>query len=175
MSDLLNGQERITVGCQEIVTLKERLRPGLSAVLVGINPTPVSVKAGHYYQGTLGKRLWSRLQGFGLLSNLRAGKEDEIAFKAGFGFADVVRFPTSRAQELSTSEKARGAEELTRRLSALPDRPLVIFVFAEADKFAGVLLRKAGFSTFRMPGPYASREIVSRDLASLKGRLEMRI
>ena len=39
-------------------TLPEYLRPGLRAVFVGLNPSPVSVAAGHYYQGKLGRRFW---------------------------------------------------------------------------------------------------------------------
>ena len=39
----------------EVETLEDLLRPGLRAVCVGINPAPVSVAAGHYYQGRLGQ------------------------------------------------------------------------------------------------------------------------
>src|SRR5712691_1489057 len=35
-------------------------KPG-GILLVGINPAPVSVAAGHYYQGRIGQRLWRRL------------------------------------------------------------------------------------------------------------------
>jgi hypothetical protein len=38
---------------ESIETLEDLLRPGLDAVCVGINPTPTSVAAGHYYQAAL--------------------------------------------------------------------------------------------------------------------------
>jgi len=41
-------------------------KPG-GVLLVGINPAPPFVQAGHYYQGTIGRRLWRRLEGLGLL------------------------------------------------------------------------------------------------------------
>ena len=87
-----------------LVTLKELLRPDLRAVFVGINPAPVSVAAGHFYQGRLGKRFWTRLQRYGLLSDLPPDREDEAAFVQGFGFADLVRRPTASAKELSANE-----------------------------------------------------------------------
>jgi TDG/mug DNA glycosylase family protein len=40
---------------EEIETLDDLLRPGLRAVAIGINPTPKSVAAGHYYQGKYGQ------------------------------------------------------------------------------------------------------------------------
>ena len=39
---------------EDVETLADLLRPGLNAVCVGINPSPVSVAAGHYYQGPPG-------------------------------------------------------------------------------------------------------------------------
>jgi len=53
--------ETIDLNGQSVETLKELLKPGLRAVFVGINPSPKSVKHGHYYQGKLGKRFWNRL------------------------------------------------------------------------------------------------------------------
>jgi hypothetical protein len=44
-----------------VLTLGDLLRPGLYAVVVGINPSPVSVAAGHYYQGQIGQRFFKRL------------------------------------------------------------------------------------------------------------------
>ena len=36
----------------QVQTLADLFRHGLRAVVVGINPSPVSVAAGHYYQGS---------------------------------------------------------------------------------------------------------------------------
>jgi hypothetical protein len=50
-----------------VTTLADLLRPGLVAVAVGINPAPVSVAAGHYYQGAAGQKFFRRLAAVGLL------------------------------------------------------------------------------------------------------------
>jgi G:T/U-mismatch repair DNA glycosylase len=89
--------EHVQIGGRRVTTLAELLRPGLRAVVVGINPSPVSVKVGHYYQGRYGKVLWKRLQAAGILHDLEPGAEDEGAFQQGFGFADVLREPTPNA------------------------------------------------------------------------------
>jgi hypothetical protein len=59
----LNAHHRVTMDWlgQQVETLADLLRPGLRAICVGINPSPVSVAAGHYYQGQIGRRFWQRL------------------------------------------------------------------------------------------------------------------
>lgn len=52
---------------EPVEPLADLLRPGLRAVCVGINPSPVSVAAGHYYQGRLGRLFFSRLYEAGVL------------------------------------------------------------------------------------------------------------
>lgn len=44
----------IRVDGEPIETLAELLQPGLRAVVVGLNPSQVSVDAGHYFQGPAG-------------------------------------------------------------------------------------------------------------------------
>lgn len=40
----------------EYLTLRDVLPESPRAVVVGLNPSPVSVAAGHYYQGQVGQR-----------------------------------------------------------------------------------------------------------------------
>lgn len=82
---------------QQVETLTDPLRPGLKSVVVGINPSPVSVAAGNYYQGQLGQRFYKRLHQAGVIDLNASGFEDDAAFAAGSGFTDVVKRPTSRA------------------------------------------------------------------------------
>ena len=138
------------------------MRPGLRAVFVGINPTPVSVQRRHYYQGRHGRTFWRRLQESGLAADLPAGHEDERAYALGFGFADVVRRPTRRSDELSGQELREGVPKLVDRLLVLGEpRPLVVFLYKTAESMAAAALQEAGFPTFRLPGPCASREKVT--------------
>lgn len=158
-----------------VETLADLLPPSTKAVIVGVNPAPTSVAAGHYYQGQLGQRLWQRLQRCELLS-LAAGQwEDDAAVAAGFGFTDVVKRPTASAGALHPGEREHGAAILREKLEQL--RPnAVIFTFKDA---AQALLGRvegfgwmtgatiAGADVFVMPGPYEARVNVDPALASL--------
>lgn len=73
----------ITWMAAEIETLED-LPPQPGGILVvGINPALVSVQAGHYYQGTLGRRLWARLTRLGLLEQSSPGSEDDAFVARG--------------------------------------------------------------------------------------------
>lgn len=163
---------------EEVETLADLLRPGLRAVVVGINPSAVSVEAGHYYQGTLGKLLWRRLRDAGWLpGDARPGREDDDAFAAGIGFTDIVKRPSARAHELSAAEFAHGRAALEAKLAA--NAPgLVIFTYKKtATVLAGGFpghgfvpgLEVAGIPAFVMPGPYAKAEVAAAALAELRG------
>ena len=84
---------------QKVETLADLLQPGLRAVVVGINPAPTSVAAGHYYHGASGQTFFARLVRIRLLPD-GEGFEDDRAFAAGIGFTDVVKRPTPSAVDL---------------------------------------------------------------------------
>jgi len=118
--------EVVYIHGQKVETLRELLRPGLSAIFVGLNPSPVSVHAGHYYQGRLGLRFWGRLRDYGLTTELPRGREDEVAFEQGYGFTDLVRRPTARAIDLERQEISASVPDLVRRISAASELVPVI-------------------------------------------------
>ena len=150
-----------------VETLPDYLKRGLEAVFVGINPSPVSVKAGHYYQGRHGKQFWKRLHIHGVIRNLPEGREDEVAFKAGFGFTDVIKKPSASAKELDTKDYEHGRQVTLHKL--LEVRPqLVCFVYKRAAEELDTPLRNAGISTFRCPGPYAKRREVTNRMELLR-------
>jgi TDG/mug DNA glycosylase family protein len=60
-----------------VETVQDLLPESPRAVIVGVNPAPTSVQAGHYYQGQLGQRLWQRLTRSGLLSIAADQSEDD--------------------------------------------------------------------------------------------------
>lgn len=133
-------------------------------LMVGINPAPISVRAGHYYQGKLGKRLWRRLERVGLLRNATPGHEDDAFVAAGNGLTDLVKRPTRAADDLSREEIALGVEELKTKVRAWSPR-LILFVFQNAARVAQKKRAVAagsgdafeGVPTFLLSGPYASR------------------
>lgn len=162
-----------------VTTLDDLLRDGLRAVVVGINPAPTSVAAGHYWQGNTGRTLWRRLRMVGLLPNQFDGYEDDAAFAAGVGFTDVVKRPTARASELTAEELTHGRSVLEEKLAAV-EGPLVIFVFKKAATTTLSGFRGNGFlpdlrlgrsEVFIMPGPYESTDTAKVTLSELRERV----
>jgi TDG/mug DNA glycosylase family protein len=163
-----------------VTTLADLLRPGLAAVTVGINPAPVSVAAGHYYQGSTGQTFFRRLAIVGLLPP-GSGYQDDRAYAGGIGFSDVVKRPTRSAAEVHPSELAYGRALLEDKLKKT-GTPLVIFTFKKAatallGDFAGHGLlspsrRLAGARVFVMPGPYEKSDRTAAALDELKRHLD---
>ena len=160
----------------EVETLEDLLRPGLRAVCIGINPAPVSVAAGHYYQGRLGHAFFGRLRRAGLLPD-NPGWEDDLAFADGVGFTDIVKRPTASAALISGDELAYGKPILVSKLEAVKPE-IVLFTFKKtasiifgafaAYGFVGKTL--AGGEVFVMPGPYERADRVSATLDELGSR-----
>lgn len=159
-----------------VVTLADLLRESLRAVVVGINPSPVSVAAGHYYQGRTGQRFYRRLAEAGVIDLGAAGFEDDAAFAAGVGFTDVVKRPTARAEGLRPGELDHGRALLEDKLASL-EIPRVLFTFkAGAEALLGPLdghgpivgRTVAGAELFVMPGPMERTDRVQRALRQLK-------
>lgn len=164
----------------QVQTLADLLRHGLRAVVVGINPSPVSVAAGHYYQGQLGQRFYKRLEQAGVMDRSVRGFEDDAAFAAGIGFTDVVKRATSRAHGLRPGELKYGRGLLDTKLADLAV-PKVLFTFkASAEALLGPLdgpgVQTVGTivnaQVFVMPGPMAGSHIVQRTLRDLRAWLE---
>lgn len=146
------------------------------AVVVGINPAPKSVAAGHYYQGPLGQKALSRLIAAGVVSAPSVGVAmDDHAAAQGIAFTDVVPRPTPNALALQREELSLGAVRLRQEIEV--QRPgLVICVFkppvrALLGKSAGgpglQEERFAGIPVFKLAGPFAAETSVSRNVAEL--------
>jgi double-stranded uracil-DNA glycosylase len=147
-------------------------------LFVGLNPSPVSVDAGHYHQGQLGQRFWRRLM---LATVLPQGTDvasaDDALMAQGHGITDVLKIPTPR-DEATDSDLRAGVGPLWQKVAIW--RPAaVVFVYkrgAEAcagrplveswGQLEGVAL--AGRPCFLMPGPYAATEEVDEGLNFLR-------
>lgn len=162
-------------------TLPDRPPAPGGVLLVGINPAPVSVAAGHYYQGRLGKRLWRRLERAGLLGSPVPGAEDDAFAAAGHGLTDLVKRPTESASDVRDAELREGAAALRDKVASWQPG-LVLFVFKGAAAAAlesdavspGIGPPIAGVPTFLLPGPYARRDEVARLEGELAGSVAAR-
>jgi TDG/mug DNA glycosylase family protein len=148
-------------------------------LLVGLNPAPRSVAAGHYYQGRIGRRLWQRLTRVGLLTDAVPGSEDDAFVAAGHGLTDLVKRATTSASDLERDELQKGVLELRKKVRAWQPG-LIVFVFKEAAQLAlgspvssGTGPPLEGVPTFLLSGPYAASDDVDRVNAKLREVLSM--
>ena len=147
-------------------------------LFVGLNPSPVSVEAGHYHQGRLGRTFWRRLM---LASILPPGTPiedaDDALVKAGHGITDLLKRPTAR-DEATDTDLTSGVGPLWQRI-ALWRPAAVVYIYKRAasisagrpltehwGQLTGVAM--AGRPCFLMPGPYAPTEEVDEGLNFLR-------
>jgi TDG/mug DNA glycosylase family protein len=156
----------------DLPPLRDRL------LFVGLNPSPVSVAAGHYFQGQLGQLFWRRLIAAEILpQDTPIDVADDMLLAAGHGLTDLIKGPTARDEASDASLRA-GVGPLWQKVAIW--RPAaVVFVYKRAaeivaarpltepwGQLAGVAL--SGRPCFLMPGPYAPRAEVEAALNYLR-------
>lgn len=156
----------------DLPPLRDRL------LFVGLNPSPVSVEAGHYHQGKLGQTFWRRLIRATILpADTALESADDALVAAGHGITDLLKLPTAR-DDASDAVLTAGVGPLWQKIAIW--RPAaIVFVYKRGAEIAagrrleetwgqlhGVAL--AGRPCFLMPGPYASRAEVDEGLNYLR-------
>ena len=98
----------LTIDGTEVETLED-LPPLRDRLLfVGLNPSPVSVEAGHYHQGRLGQTFWRRLMLSGILPpGTPVDTADDALMAQGHGITDLLKVVSPR-DEASDRESAGG-------------------------------------------------------------------
>jgi TDG/mug DNA glycosylase family protein len=174
------GSHRVTAELdgRQVETLAD-LPPARNRLLfVGLNPSPVSVAAGHYHQGGLGRRFWQRLVTARILPpDTDLDTADDALIAAGHGITDLIKRPSPQ-DEAPDSELRAGVGVLWQKV-ALWRPAAVVFVYKRAAEIAagrpltepwgqikGVAL--AGRPCFLMPGPYAPTKEVDAGLNLLR-------
>jgi TDG/mug DNA glycosylase family protein len=174
------GIHRTTIDIDGVpTTTLADLPPMRDALLfVGLNPSPVSVEAGHYHQGPLGQRFWRRLMRAGILpATTRLETADDALLAMGHGITDLIKRPTARDRADDATLTA-GVGPLWQKI-ALWRPAAVVFIYKRAAAIAagrplaeswgqlrGVAL--GGRPCFLMPGPYAPTEQVDEGLNLLR-------
>lgn len=129
-------------------TVPDLIRPALSVLFCGINPSLYSAAVGHHFARP-GNRFWRTLHGAGFTPRLFAPTEERLLLDVGVGITNVVARATASADELSAGDYAQGARELRRKLTRY--RPRVI-------AFLGIgAYRLVAESPAAMVGPQATR------------------
>ncbi len=167
---LVNGHATETL--VDLPPLRDRL------LFVGLNPSPVSVEAGHYHQGRLGRTFWRRLM---LATILPAATPietaDDALMAAGHGITDLHKAPSPR-DEATDAELTAGVGVLWQKISVWRPAAIVFIYKRAASICAGRQLEEpwgqlidmalAGRPCFLLPGPYAPVEDVDAGLNFLR-------
>jgi double-stranded uracil-DNA glycosylase len=156
----------------DLPPLRDRL------LFVGLNPSPVSVEAGHYFQGRLGQLFWRRLMTAAILpADTEIASADDTLAEAGHGLTDLLKVPTPR-DEATDAALRSGVGPLWQKVAIW--RPAaIVFVYKRAaeivasrplaepwGKLDGVAM--SGRPCFLMPGPYAPQAEVTAALNFLR-------
>jgi TDG/mug DNA glycosylase family protein len=166
----IDGRDTPTLA--DLPPLRDRL------LFVGLNPSPVSVEAGHYLQGQLGRAFWRRLIRATILpADTEIETADDALVAAGHGLTDLLKVPTPR-DEATDAELRAGVGPLWQKV-ALWRPGAVVFIYKRAAEIVaarpldepwgqlpGVAL--SGRPCFLMPGPYAPMAEVDAGLNFLR-------
>jgi double-stranded uracil-DNA glycosylase len=168
----------LTIGGRAVETLVDLPPERGSLLFVGLNPSPISVEAGHYHQGRLGRRFWARLGRAGIVpADVPVEAADDALVAAGHGITDLLKQPSPR-DTATDAELTAGVGPLWQKI-ALWRPAAVVFIYKRAAAIsAGRELQQSwgqldgvalgGRPCFLMPGPYASAEEVDEGLNLLR-------
>ena len=168
----------LVLGGQAVETLADLPPQPGHLLFVGLNPSPLSVAAGHYHQGRLGRTLWRRLARAGILPpGTDLDRADDALVAAGHGITDVRKVPTPR--DTATDDELRAGVGRLWQKTAIWRPAAVVFVYKRAaEACAGRRIPEpwgqvpglalAARPCFLMPGPYAPREVVAEGLNLLR-------
>jgi len=175
VQELIGYQERIEWRGTSVITLAGVWPEKPRAVIVGINPSITSVRAGHYFQGQGARTRLMMLVRAGLL-DLREGERhfERAAIEACIGFADLVRRPTPSAGDLEADELAFGRSQFEAKMAAR-QVPLVIGIYAPPiESLLGVkpvpgyqpAETSWGARVFNLPRPYMKSELAAKVMST---------
>ena len=117
----MNSNEPFTI--EGIETLPDYLKHGLDIVFVGLNPSPHSIRIGHYY-GNPRNRFWKAINLSGIIDTELSTETDYKAIDYGIGFTDLVKRPTPQVKDLTAKDFQKWVPRANQVL--LKYKPLII-------------------------------------------------
>ena len=103
--------------------LRDRIRPGVRVLFVGINPGVRSAVTGHHFAG-YSNRFWKLLYDARLVPDPISYLDDDRLPEWGFGITNIVPRPTPGIDTLATVEFVEGRTRLRRKIARY--RPQVV-------------------------------------------------
>ena len=105
--------------------LRDRIKPGIAVLFVGINPGIRSALTGHHFAG-FSNRFWKLLYESGLVPEPITYKDDTRLPEWGYGITNIVPRATASINGLRPDEFQRGALVLLRKIRR--HRPAIVAV-----------------------------------------------
>ena len=163
---------------RKVRTFKDIVKPHLTLLFVGLNPSPVSVAKGHYHQGRLGQRFWKLLTDHRLLPIPAPGEfHDDLLLAHGFGITDLVKVPSARADALDPIDVEHGRRMLRLKIMTLKPSIVCSVYKSGLQKLTGLDLRnqwgllEEGIGESRLfvlPFPYQSSVLIRKHMKHLR-------
>jgi TDG/mug DNA glycosylase family protein len=110
------------------------IRPGLTVLFCGINPSLYSAAVGHHFARP-GNRFWSALFRAGFTGRLLQPEAELELLRLGYGITNLVARATAAAAELDPAEYRAGARALARKVRRYRPQKIA-FVGIEAYRIA---------------------------------------
>jgi TDG/mug DNA glycosylase family protein len=95
--------------------LKDRIRPGVRLLFVGINPGVRSALTGHHFAGP-SNNFWKLLFESGLTPERVTHVDDDRLPEWGYGITNIVARPTPGVSDLTLTELRAGRAQLERKV-----------------------------------------------------------
>ena len=95
--------------------LRDRIRPGVRVLFVGINPGVRSATVGHHFAGP-SNRFWKLLHESGLVGEPIGYKDDDRLREWGYGITNLVARATPGIGDLRPAEYTAGWRALERKI-----------------------------------------------------------
>jgi TDG/mug DNA glycosylase family protein len=103
--------------------LRDRIKPGVRVLFVGINPGVRSALTGHHFAG-FSNRFWPLLFESGLVPERLTFEHDDRLPEFGYGITNIVPRPTPGIDTLTPVEFVEGRLRLTRKIRRY--RPAIV-------------------------------------------------
>src|SRR5438093_9909669 len=110
-----SGQGRSVRGEYGHLRLKDRIRPGVRVLFVGINPGVRSAETGHHFAG-YSNRFWKLLYESGLVPEPISYRDDGRLPEWGFGITNLIASPSPGIDDLEPAEYLKGWSILERKI-----------------------------------------------------------
>lgn len=180
----------ISIDGRTVTTLRDILPSAgpLKMLIVAKTPAPVSVAAGHYFQGKQGQMFWNALVGNGLLTVPAGAFHDDHLLAHGYGLTDLVKEPRPFGEEPTEQEYSAGIDRVLGLIKTYQPMVLMFVYKGVLDAILrlrfGIKVKSAyGFNpdhdahfgsrvfVFPMPGTPCKREVAQSAMKELSAML----